>query len=292
MTLAIENHCLQGDLNGIDVVQDPCDGKNSGHFTGDRPDMVVIHYTAGPSLSSAVNTLKNPQVKASAHLVIDRDGSTSQLIGFDHIAWHAGKSRWQDRTGINNFSIGIELVNAGELNRSGSQFISWFGKRYNEEEVVVALRPNQSTESYWHAYTQEQIETCFEVCRALKANYPIEFILGHEEIAPRRKTDPGPAFPLGKLREQILVGRAESDDLIQPPLEGAGVRDQSDSLNVAQVTATRLNFRQQPYRGAPMAGEPLLLGERVELIDKSGDWRKIRVYTEGWVHGDYLSVSE
>ncbi len=284
MTLKIENHFLKGDFNEMPVIKDRCEGKDSGHFTSDRPDTVIIHYTAGSSMSSAVDTLKKPSVKASAHLVIDRDGKVCQLIGFNRIAWHAGRSSWQNRSGINKFSIGIELVNAGELQLSGSQFVSWFGHRYEQEEVIEAVHRNQRKTSFWHAYTQAQIEACFEVCHVLKENYQIEFILGHEEIAPRRKTDPGPAFPLDKLRSHILDRR---DDTLEQPISQSF---DAEGFITARVTANRLNFRQQPYASAPMAGEPLNIDTRVELIDKSGAWRKVRVTSEGWVHGDYLLI--
>ena len=286
MALNINGHLLEGDVNGTAVKQDPCHGKDSGQFTGDRPDTVIIHFTAGSTLGSAINTLKNPSVKASAHLVIDRDGSIVQLIGFDKIAWHAGKSKWQERTGLNKFSIGIELVNAGELKRSGSQYVSWFGHRYREDQVVEAVHRNQSKMSYWHAYTQDQIEACFDVCRVLKENYQIQFILGHEEIAPRRKTDPGPAFPLEKLRNQVLDTRDDEVDSSVPVV----AKEEESPLMTARVTANRLNFRQQPYASAPLAGEPLSANTNVELLEKSGSWRKVRVYAEGWVHADYLQI--
>jgi len=286
MALTIENHQLLGELFDKAVEQDPCDGKDSGLFTGGRPDTLVIHFTAGPSMASAVNTLKNPQVKASAHLVIDRDGSIKQLVGFDRIAWHAGKSHWKGRRGLNRYAIGIELVNAGELQPSGEQFVSWFGRHYSGDEVIEAVHRNQTRPKLWHSYAEEQIECCFEVCRQLKSSYPIAFILGHEEIAPRRKTDPGPAFPLDRLRDRILVGRDDSAG--QPPLPA----EPAGNHSAATVTANRLNFRQQPYAGAELAGEPLQRGTHVELVERSGAWCKVRVCNDGWVHGDYLQIEE
>ncbi|MGI9275614.1 MAG: N-acetylmuramoyl-L-alanine amidase [Endozoicomonas sp.] len=288
MTISIQNHQITGQLSGKNIEQDPCAGKDSGIFTSGCPDTLVIHFTAGSTMASAVNTLKDPDVEASAHLVIDRDGSVKQLVNFDRIAWHAGRCRWNGRTNLNHYSIGIELVNAGCLTRSGSQYLSWFGKRYDEDEVIEAVHRNQSTPTFWHIYTQEQIEACFEVCRTLKKNYPIEMILGHEEIAPKRKTDPGPAFPLDRLRDQILTGRSEASQ--QQSVAPAGTPTGPDNSNhtTATVTASQLNFRQQPHQGALMAGEPLPMGERVEVLERSGVWRKVRVHQDGWVHGDYI----
>ena len=288
MTLSIQNHQITGQVSGKNIEQDLCVGKDSGVFTSGCPDTLVIHFTAGSTMDSAVNTLKDPDVKASAHLVIDRDGSVKQLVNFDRIAWHAGESRWNGRTSLNHYSIGIELVNAGSLTRSGSQYLSWFGKRYNEDDVIEAVHRNQQKPTFWHAYTQEQIEACFEVCRTLKKNYPIDVILGHEEIAPRRKTDPGPAFPLDRLREQILEGRSDTSNQQSASPAVTAAAPSSDNHTTATVTASQLNFRQQPHQGALLAGDPLPLGERVEVLDRSGDWYKVRVHQDGWVHGDYI----
>lgn len=284
MSLSIQNHKLGGKILDKEVEYDPCEGKDSGAFTGDYPDTVVIHYTGGSSMAGAVDTLKNPKIEASAHLVIDRDGSIKQLIGFDRIAWHAGKSRWNGRKGINRYSIGIELVNAGELKPSGEQYVSWFGHHYQQNDVIEAVHRNQSAPSFWHTYTEEQIEVCFEVCRILKETYPVTLILGHEEISPGRKIDPGPAFPLDKMRDQILEGRADAEEVVVADTAGKSMNE----FPIATVKANLLNFREQPYKSALMAGEPLPFGKRVEVLERSGEWCKVRVSQDGWVHGDYI----
>ena len=168
------------------------------------PDTIVIHYTAGRNAKSAVDTLVNPGVKASAHLVVGRSGEIFQLVPFDVIAWHAGRSRYGGRKGYNKYSIGIEIDNAGVLVKSGDVYRSWFGATYPEDQVVKAVHRNQNVAKYWHAYTDKQIAAVEEICRVLADAYPIKDILGHEEISPNRKIDPGPAFPLDKLRRIIL----------------------------------------------------------------------------------------
>ena len=71
-----------------------------------------MHYTAGASAESSIDWLTNPDARASAHVLIARDGGITQLVPFDRRAWHAGRSRWKDRTGLNGWSFGIELDNA------------------------------------------------------------------------------------------------------------------------------------------------------------------------------------
>ena len=91
-TLKISNHKIDREHSKFDEID-----KTSGSFGQGLPDTIIIHYTAGPSVSSAVNTFKDPSVKASAHVVIDHDGTITQLIPFNKIGWHAGESSWHDR---------------------------------------------------------------------------------------------------------------------------------------------------------------------------------------------------
>ena len=102
-------------------------------FATGQPDTLVIHFTAGRSLDSSVSTLCNPASKASAHLVVGRDAKVVQLVDFNTVAWHAGVSRYRDRVGLNNYSIGIEIDNAGRLTRTESgDFTTWFGMKIPE----------------------------------------------------------------------------------------------------------------------------------------------------------------
>ena len=109
---------------------------HSGKFAASGPDSIIIHFTAGSSAESTVRTLCNPRYKASAHLVVGHDGSVTQLVPFDTIAWHAGRSSYGGRDGFNQFSIGIEIDNAGRLTRSGNGYAAWFGRIYDPDEVV------------------------------------------------------------------------------------------------------------------------------------------------------------
>ncbi len=100
------------------------------------PEYLVIHYTAGSSARSSLDWFSNSAARASAHLVIGRDGAITQLVPFDRVAWHAGRSSWQGRDGLNRFSVGIELDNAGKLVRVGATWRAWFGRDYPDPEVI------------------------------------------------------------------------------------------------------------------------------------------------------------
>jgi len=131
------------------------------HGRGISPRLIVIHYTGDNSCEGALSWLVNSRgdEAVSAHLVIDKDGTVYQLLPFHTAAWHAGRSEWNGESGVNSFSIGIENVGVGGT---------------------------------WPA---EQIEANRAVIAALYAAYPIEDVVGHSDVAPGRKPDPGPNFP-------------------------------------------------------------------------------------------------
>jgi len=266
--MRVENHLLIGD----EVKQIPVEGKSSGPFAPGRPDTIVIHFTCGGSAESALETFTDPEVYASAHVLVDREGTPIQLIPFDRIAWHAGRSEWRGRSGLNAYALGIEIVNAGPLERQGEEFVSWWGERYSGSEVMEAVHRNETHLRYWHRYPPEQVSTVREVCLCLTRFSGIQEILGHEEIAPGRKVDPGPAFDLDGLRREAL---------------GAQKKPQINPDRV--VAANALNFRQAPDRRAARAGDPLSRGTRVRILEQRGGWSRVAVTREGWVASGYLT---
>ena len=177
-----------------------------GLFAPGAPDTLVIHFTAGASIAWAIAALCDPKSahRVSAHLVVGRDGSITQLLPFDTIAWHAGRSTWGGRTRFNDFSIGIEIDNAGRLQTQGDGFVSWKGNAIAASEVVEGTHRNEKEPSWWHKYPQSQLDVVEALCRLLVDDRQMRWILGHEEIAPGRKDDPGPAFPLDDLRRRVL----------------------------------------------------------------------------------------
>ncbi len=248
--------------------------KNSGKFEEGLPDSVIIHYTSGPYQPS-LNTLVNPRVKASAHVIVDRDGQITQLVPFDKIAWHAGSSSYGGRIGYNKYSIGIEIVNSGPLTKSGNLYRSWFGAAYNPSDVIQAIHRNQTRPKYWHIYTEEQIQAVTELCRLLIEKYDVKQILGHEEIAPRRKTDPGPAFPLDRLRNNLLLSDRSEDSEESLPEQG-------------RIVANKLNIRETPTQNGEKVAKPLKKGAKVRIIDELNGWYKVATEVEGWVFGKYV----
>lgn len=187
--LKIENHILSGD--GI---------KHLNCKKCVKPllaiDTVVIHYTGGHHAIDSAYYLADNKTNVSAHIVIGRDGKIYQLVPFNIQAWHCGKSSWSDRVGINRYSIGIELANAGKLEKVDDIYQSYFMSEYPEEEVYTCCVGG--VYSYWHKYTDAQIKALIALTNCICKVYPISYILGHEDIT-NRKIDPGAAFPWERM---------------------------------------------------------------------------------------------
>jgi N-acetylmuramoyl-L-alanine amidase len=208
-------------------------------------------------------------------LVVARTGDITQLVPFHTIAWHAGRSQFGNRVGFNRYSIGIEIDNAGVLEKRGNKYYSWFNKAYEADEVVFAVHRNEKTPRYWHAFTQEQIACVEEICRALVQTYRLKYILGHEEISPGRKIDPGPAFPLDKLRERIFGGSRDSDEPERARTEGV-------------VTTDLLNIREDASTNSDKVAKPLVKGQRVRIVGAKDGWYKVTTEVTGWVSAKYI----
>jgi N-acetylmuramoyl-L-alanine amidase len=139
---------------------------------------------------------------ASTHLIVARSGAIIQLVPFDRQAWHAGASRWSERRleGLNKFSIGIMYSNWGDLKKdTDGRYASWNGQAVAAENVFAARKGGQET--YWEKYSAAQIEVSRGIVRAFRAVKSDIGLLGHSDISPGRKTDPGPAFPIQMLRD-------------------------------------------------------------------------------------------
>lgn len=181
-----------------------------------RPRFLIMHFTAG-GYSGAVSWLCDPEAKASAHLVIGEAGEVTQLVPFDRAAWHAGRSSWRGVTAMNSNSIGIELANYGELD-GGPGHWTFSGRHVPDERVYVGRHKHGGASTGWHTYPLAQVEAALAIAEALHRAYGFEDVAGHDDIAPGRKTDPGPAFDLVSFRHAVL---ADGDVAAQEPTKPA-----------------------------------------------------------------------
>jgi N-acetylmuramoyl-L-alanine amidase len=273
--MEINNYLLEGD----NIIHLDCH-KDHTKFADGLPDTIVIHYTEGSSAESSANYLCYDNVRSSAHIVIGRNGEIYQLVPFNIKAMHAGVSHYAGRSSLNRYSIGIELDNAGEMTKVGSEFISKFGRKYQPNDVIASPHRNDPSQRirYWHVFTEKQLQKCREVCILLMDLFDINTIVGHDEIAPERKTDPGPAFPMEKFRYELLEqNRSDKLDIIDK--EG-------------EVIADLLNIRENAGVNFEKVAKPLKRGKEVKVIEEYNGWYKVQTTIEGWVSKGYIKLKE
>ena len=152
------------------------------------PEMVILHYTAGTSAAGSAVYLARPDTRVSAHVVVGRTGEVIQLTPFDLEAWHAGESSYKGLAVLNRLSVGIELDNLGRLEKRNGVYVAECGQVVPQEEVYT-----HEDGSHWHRYTATQVAATREICRLLRENYPVRYVVGHSDVTGR-KVDPGPAL--------------------------------------------------------------------------------------------------
>jgi len=137
--------------------------------------LLVIHYTGMQSERESIMRLCNPKYKVSSHFVINQNGKIYRLIQDDQTAWHAGKSCWGKYKNLNKNSIGIELVNKGH-------------------------------EFDYTNFKKKQLSSLIKICKILIKKYKIKKrnIVGHSDISPLRKIDPGEKFPWKELADKKI----------------------------------------------------------------------------------------
>ena len=174
------------------------------------PDILVLHYTGMPSGEEALARLRDPQAKVSAHYMVEEDGRIFRLVPEERRAWHAGVSFWKGERNINGVSIGIEIVNPGHE----------FGYRdFPDAQVAAVIALLSDIRSRW--------------------DIPDSRILGHSDVAPDRKEDPGERFPWRRLAEAGHGFWAEGEAAPGPALT---VGDTGPGVFILQAGLTRLGY--------------------------------------------------
>ena len=159
----------------IDVIDTPSPN-HGARPAGGRIDLVVLHYTGMESARAALDRLCDPAAEVSAHYLIDEDGTVHRMVAEARRAWHAGVASWCGARDINDRSIGIELVNPGHA----------FGYRPFPEAQMAALLPLLADILARHSI-------------------PPRRVVGHSDVAPARKTDPGELFDWPRLARAGLA---------------------------------------------------------------------------------------
>ena len=187
---------------------------------GAAVDMLVLHYTGMQSGAAAIDRLCDPAAKVSAHYTIDEDGTVYAHVPEDRRAWHAGVSHWAGVDNVNARSIGIELVNPGH-------------------------------EYGYRAFPEAQIASLIELCGGILQRHiiPASRVLGHSDVAPARKDDPGEFFPWERLAAAGIGvwPQGEQSALAPETLARYGYDPKAPQDKV--ITAFQRHFRPEKLNG-------------------------------------------
>jgi N-acetylmuramoyl-L-alanine amidase len=184
-----------------------------------RIDMLVLHYTGMQSAEAALGRLCDPAARVSSHYLIEEDGTVWRLVPEERRAWHAGVSYWRGETVLNTVSIGIEIVNPGH---------EW------------GYRP----------FPEAQMQTVETLCLDILARHriPAHRIVGHSDIAPTRKSDPGELFDWRRLaRAGIGLWAKPAAELCRRRGRGVGIVERARGL----ADLARIGYQVEPGNEAP-----------------------------------------
>ena len=194
---------------------------------GVRPSLIVLHYTGMDSCAAARDRLCDPEAEVSAHWLISETGQCEQLVDEAMRAWHAGAGEWAGITDVNSHSIGIELANSGS-----------------------------------HPFSEPQMQALEALLHGIMNRWsiPPANVIGHSDMAPARKSDPGPKFDWQRLARLGLAVWSPPADIVPDPSQfrplarKVGYGDHPDDL---LLRAFRLRFR--PHASGPLAEDDLRL---------------------------------
>lgn len=230
-----------------------------------RVQFIVLHYTAS-DLPRSLHLLTEGQV-SSHYLIAEQPATIYRLVDENRRAWHAGDSQWNGRTWLNSPSIGIEMVNRGYTIRADGQKV-------------------------WAPWSEQQIDSLVVLLKDIMQRHGLtaESVVGHSDIAPQRKVDPGPAFPWQRLAQEGLIHWPDSHAVaahlktfsqqlpsitwFQEQLAQVGYavpeHGELDEATRNVLAAFQMKYRPQRYDGEPDAQTAaMLLALTIQLSSKS-----------------------
>ncbi|MEM6413375.1 MAG: N-acetylmuramoyl-L-alanine amidase [Pseudomonadota bacterium] len=211
-------------------------------------DTVILHYTGMQTGAAALARLRDPAARVSAHYLVEEDGMVFSLVEEEKRAWHAGVSSWKGETNLNARSVGIEIVNPGH---------EWGYRPFPDDQIDAVCRVLHDTVARW--------------------SISLNRVLGHSDIAPHRKDDPGELFPWNQLADLGLavgpfVGAPDPSILYEDALTALNDigYDAPDGRHAACVLAFQRRFC------------PASLGQALDPLTKAAIlWTKSKMVDRG-----------
>jgi len=213
---------------------------------GQAVDILLLHYTGMQSAEAALERMCDPAAKVSAHYCVEEDGRVWRLVAEERRAWHAGRALWAGADDINGHSVGVEIVNPGHE----------FGYR---------------------SFPEPQMAAVIDLCQGILARHPIPpwRVLGHSDVAPLRKEDPGELFDWAGLAREGIGVWPQGATAASPPTTVAEIKAQFARFGYgyleedfgAVVRAFQRHFRPEAVTGevdAETAGRLAALVTRLD----------------------------
>ena len=213
---------------------------------GTPTDILLLHYTGMQSAEAAIARLRDPAARVSSHYVVEEDGLVWQLVPEQRRAWHAGVSSWRGDTVLNGRSVGVEIVNPGH-------------------------------EWGYRAFPALQMAAVCELCLGILARHPIPArnVIGHSDVAPDRKDDPGELFDWAGLAANGvgLWPRAEGEAVADVAAGLSAIGYRTDLPQDVLLRAFQRHWRPERVDGAADASTRARLGAMLGLVSAAGDGR-------------------
>lgn len=295
--MLIEKHWLKADQSNKNIVK-----SESPHARQViDPDYLIMHYTAGDTAKSAIdwfmNTSSNTD-RIAAHIVIDTDGTITQLVPFNRRANHAGSSVWDGVENFNHHSVGIEIVNPGfcEKLADGSfrrKITSLKHKEYKRDragDIMEMMHKHRfwtaADNKHWFRFPEAQLAALYKLSKALVQQYELVNVLGHDDISPLRKPDPGPCFPWADFKLNVLGRTDNVGDIFEVNTDGTNFRV-GHTTNSAVIKKLNKGYNVGLIETFGAWSKVYLANEKKELIR---DNRCIK--TIGWIHSTLLDLKK
>lgn len=194
---------------GAQIIE--CGMKGAGKYRKGYPEGAIVHWISGWSRDGdkgvsanghAINALKYGAKQGYGYMTLSEIGTFFQAQPFSDWDYHAGSSSHPKLgSSVSQYLVGIEVCCAGRLEKVGpGRYKSWFGAEFNESEVRYSPKRGNIAEGYYHKYSEAQERALIEFLLWMKRNNPevfnFDLVLGHDEVAPSRKTDPGASLSM------------------------------------------------------------------------------------------------
>lgn len=268
------------------------------------PDYLVVHYTATDDAAAAINwfmnTSSNPD-KIAAHIVLDTDGTITQLVPFNRRANHAGSSIWDKTDQFNFHSIGIEIVNPGFVEKlsNGSfrrRITNTNFKTYPAATSNRIIKANhkhkfwtQAENKHWFKFPQPQLDALYSLSSVLINHYQLITAVGHDDISTGRKPDPGPAFPWDEFKTKVFGATNNNGKIfLVSGNDGANFRP-APTTNSTPFKKLPKNYEVGLIETDGQWCKVYLTNDPKDVIQKSGKVQRA-VKSIGWIHASLLSL--